>query len=69
MRATRTVVIRLRRSYVEVNDEIKSANRCRESLEKALEHMRKDMALNQESQDVRSCRPTREKVRRNVVIH
>lgn len=62
MRAARAVVAKLRRRYVEVNEEIKSANRCRESLEKALEHMRKDMALNDESRDIRTRRPQREKV-------
>lgn len=67
MRGVRAVVVRLRNCYVEVNDEIKSANRCRESLEKALEHMRKDLALNQESQDIRSRRPTREKVTQSSI--
>lgn len=61
-RTTRAVVVKLRRSFVEVNDEMKSANRCREILEKALEHKRKDLALNQASQEIRSCRPPREKV-------
>ena len=67
MRATRAVVIRLRRSYVEVNDEIKSTNRCREALEKALEHRRKDLELNRESQGLRSFRPPREKVIASII--
>ena len=62
MRGTRAVVTKLRRSFVAVNDEMKSANRCKESLEKALEHNRKDLALNLDSQDIRTCRPGREKV-------
>lgn len=61
-RATREVVRSLRTSYVAVNEEMKSANRCKEKLEKALEHKRKDLILNQESQEIRTHRPPREKV-------
>lgn len=61
-RNTRDVVGTLRRAHVSVNEEMKSANRCKEKLEKALEHKRKDLILNQESQDIRSHRPSREKV-------
>lgn len=69
MRVTRAVVVRLRRSFVEVNDEITSSSRCRESLEKSLEHKRKDLALNKESQDVRYRRPSREKVRHDILLY
>ena len=62
MRVTRAVVVKLRRSLAAVNDEMKSVNRCKERLEKALEHKRKDLALNLESQGIRSQRPIREKV-------
>ena len=62
MRSTRDVVIKLRKSLVATNEEIKSLNRSKESLERALEHKRKDLTLNQESVDVRTNRPTREKV-------
>ena len=61
-RSTRDVVGSLRRAHVAVNEEMKSANRCKEKLGKALEHKRKDLVLNQESQDIRSHRPAREKV-------
>ena len=63
MRATRAVVVHLRKSFAALNDEIKSMNRSKESLEKALEHKRKDIVLNLESQGLRACRPVREKVR------
>ena len=69
MRATREVVMQLRKCHAAVNDEMKSTNRCKESLEKALEHKRKDLALNQESQTVRACRPAREKVRAKLCIY
>lgn len=61
MRATRNVVVQLRKSFAAVNEEMKSTNRCKESLEKALEHKRKDLALNLESQELRAYRPVREK--------
>lgn len=63
MRATRAVVVQLRKSFAAVNEEMKSTNRCKESLEKSLEHRRKDLALNLESQELRAYRPVREKVR------
>ena len=60
--STREVVGNLRRSYIAVNEELKSATRCKERLEKALEHIRKDLILNRESQAIRTYRPPREKV-------
>lgn len=62
MRATRAVVVQLRKSLAAVNEEMKSMNRCKESLEKALEHKRKDLSLNLEAREIRACRPVREKV-------
>ena len=62
VRATRTVVMNLRKSLLATNDEIKSLNRGKEALEKALEHKRKDLTLNQQSVEMRSYRPLREKV-------
>lgn len=63
MRATRAVVVKLRRSFAAVNDEMKSVNRCKEAIEKALEYKHKDLVLNLESQGIRKCRPLREKVK------
>ena len=62
VRATRTVVMKLRKSLLATNEEIKALNRGKEALEKALEHKRKDLALNQQSAGIRTCRPPREKV-------
>ena len=64
MRDTRAVAERLRESLVQTNEEIKSLNRCKESLEKALEYKRKDIALNHHSKFTRQTRPQREKVRK-----
>ena len=69
VRATRVVVMKLRKSLLATNEEIKSLNRGKEALEKALEHRRKDLALNQQSAEIRSCRPTREKVRVRWCTH
>ena len=66
MRSTRDVVITLRKSLVATNDEIKSLNRSKEALERALDHKRKDLVLNKESSEIRDSRPAREKV--NVSI-
>ena len=47
---------------MDTNEEIKALMRGKEMLEKALEHKRKDIALNQESMELRALRPSREKV-------
>ncbi|XP_006822555.1 tektin-like protein 1 [Saccoglossus kowalevskii] len=61
VREARAVVVKLRESLVETNEEIKLLIRKKESLEKALEHKRKDIALNKLSMEVRLTRPSREK--------
>ncbi len=70
MRATRAVVVKLRRSFAAVNDEMKSVNRCKENLEKALEYKQKDLVINMESQEIRNCRhkPLSEKVQKKVSL-
>ena len=62
VRTTRAVVVQLRRKLVVTNEEIKSLARGKESLERALEHTRKDLALNLQSVELRGLRPSREKV-------
>lgn len=62
-REVRAVVAKLRESLLETNEEIKSITRGKESLEKALDHTRKDIRLNKDSQDVRMSRPPKEKVK------
>ena len=61
-RATRAVVVKLQQSLVATNEEIKSLTRARQGLEKGLDHIRKDLALNAETSRIRDERPTREKV-------
>ena len=63
VRATRSVVVRLRDSLLDTEEEIKSLLRGKENLEKALEHIRKDILMNAESRSKRRARPSREKVR------
>lgn len=60
-RDVRVVASKLRESLLETNEEIKSMTRGKEALEKALEHVRKDLQLNKDSQQVRTTRPVREK--------
>ena len=62
VRATRAVLVKLRESLLDTNEEIKSLIRGKESLEKILEHIRKDIILNSRSNKVRFLRPPREKV-------
>jgi prefoldin subunit 5 len=61
VRNTRSVVVKLRESFQNTNEEIKSLSRGKEALERALEHKRKDLALNVHSMKIRSTRPPREK--------
>lgn len=62
-RDTRAVVFRLRERFIETNDEIKAMHRVRETLEKALEHKRKDLSLSMRSSEIRETRPRRERYR------
>ena len=68
-RQTRAVVNLLRESLLDTNEEIKSLTRGKEALEKSLEHIRKDIKLNQQSNDVRQTRPSREKVGLNYIVY
>ena len=61
-RQARAVVSILRESLLDTNTEIKAMNRNKEAVEKALDHIRKDLRLNQESSEVRFNRPNRELV-------
>lgn len=62
VRSTRAVVIRLRDNLMDTEEEIKSLLKVKEALEKALEHVRKDILLNEKSQGGRQIKPGREKV-------
>ena len=62
VRATRAVLVKLQESLLDTNEEIKSLIRGKESLEKTLEHIRKDIILNSRSNQIRAVRPQREKV-------
>nr|CAB3228133.1 coiled-coil domain-containing protein 105 [Phallusia mammillata] len=62
VRQTRAVVVKLRESLLDTNEEIKSLIRGKEALEKTLEHIRKDILLNKQSIYIRTSRPSRERV-------
>ena len=61
-RQTRAVVCTLREALIDTNEEIKSMSRAKEALEKSLDHIRKDLFLNNDSKEKRVSRPSREKV-------
>ena len=63
-RQVRAVACLLRESVIDTNEEIKNLSRVREILEKALEYIRKDIKVNDESSEVRKSRPAREQVRK-----
>ena len=62
VRETRAVVVKLRDSLLDCEEEIKSLLRGKENLEKALEHIRKDILMNEESKIRRLTKPPRERV-------
>ena len=68
VRATRAVLVKLRESLLDTNEEIKSLLRGKEHLEKTLEHIRKDIILNTKSTMQRQTRPSREKVTRSSCL-
>ena len=63
VRETRSVVVKLKYCLLETEEEIKSLLRGKENLEKAHEHIRKDILLNNNSHMRRQARPVRERVR------
>lgn len=62
MRQCRLSVGKLRNCWVEVNEEIKSLMKNKEYLESALEHVRKDLIINNETIENRVKRPASEPV-------
>lgn len=63
VRECRISLVKLRDSFLETNEEVKSLIRGKEALEKQLEHIRKDIALNKMSTEIRCTRPSRERGR------
>lgn len=62
MRQCRLVVAKLKKCWVDVNEEVKSLSKNKEYLESAIEHVRKDLIINQEIHDGRIHKPSREPV-------
>jgi hypothetical protein len=60
-RATRNVVIYIKQVLVTTNDHIKSLNRLRQTLDRSLDHCRKDLLLNLHCVNTRREKPQREK--------
>ena len=62
MRQCRLVVAKLKKCWVDVNEEVKSLSKNKEYLESAIEHVRKDLIINQDIIDGRIHKPSREPV-------
>jgi hypothetical protein len=63
MRQCRLIVARLKKCWVDVNEEIKALTRNKAYLESAIDHIRKDLIINKEITDGRLHRPQTEPVR------
>lgn len=63
MRSTRSVVIKLRENLSNIEEVIKSFLKSKEKLETALEHIRKDMLLNEQCRSGRTLKPLKEQVK------
>jgi len=62
MRAARSVVTKLRENLLNTEEIIKSFLKSKEKLETALEHIRKDIILNEQSRTGRTTKPSKEQV-------
>lgn len=62
MKQCRLMVAKLRKCWVDVNEEIKSLCRNKEFVESAIDHIRKDLIINKETVDNRLHRPPTEPV-------
>lgn len=54
MKQCRLIVARLKKCWLDVNEEVKALTRTKEYLESAVEHVRKDMIVNKEIVDART---------------
>lgn len=62
MKQCRLIVAKLKKCWVDVNEEIKSLSKNKEYLESAIDHIRKDLIINKETIDNRLHRPPTEPV-------
>lgn len=66
MRQCRLVIAKLKKCWTDVNEEVKSLNKNKEYLESAIEHIRKDIIINQEIIDGRIHKANREPAQDSV---
>ena len=62
MRQCRLIVGKLKKCWTDVNEEVKSLNKNKEYVESAIDHIRKDIIINQEIIDGRIHKANREPV-------
>lgn len=60
MRQCRLIIGKLKKCWTDVNEEVKSLNKNKEYLESAIDHIRKDIIINQEIIDGRTHKANRE---------
>jgi hypothetical protein len=63
MKQCRLIVAKLKKCWVEVNEEIKALSRNKEYLESAIDHIRKDLIINKDIIDSRINRASTEPVK------
>lgn len=62
MKQCRLMVAKLKKCWVDVNEEVKALSKSKQYLESALDHIRKDLIINRETTDNRLHRPATEPV-------
>ena len=68
-RQTRLVVNYIRECLLDINEEIKVLTNSKDSMERHIEHIRKDIQLNKDNVTLRSHRPVKEQVYSNSYIY
>lgn len=62
MKQCRLMVAKLKKCWVDVNEEVKSLSKSKQYMESALDHIRKDLIINKETIENRLHRPATEPV-------
>ncbi len=68
MRQCRLIIGKLKKCWTDVNEEVKSLNKNKEYLESAIDHIRKDLIINQEIIDGRTHKANREPVNTHLFL-
>ncbi len=69
MRQCRLIIGKLKKCWTDVNEEVKSLNKNKEYVESAIDHIRKDLIINQEIIDGRIHKANREPVNTHFIVY